>query len=145
MTAVNHALAGSVIGALVANPFAWPLAFVSHFALDALPHFGNDKNLPLSSRPFWTMLTVDALLVLLLVGLIGSDANQPEILLVAAGLAVLPDLAHLNLVSARRLMPTGRLYRFHQRVQWSESPKGMILEAFWFFTMTFVLLRLIDG
>lgn len=37
---MNHALTGGIIGALLPLPIAIPVAFASHFVLDALPHFG---------------------------------------------------------------------------------------------------------
>lgn len=41
MTITNHLLTGSFIGLAITNqPLAIVLAFVSHFAMDALPHFG---------------------------------------------------------------------------------------------------------
>ncbi len=41
MTGLNHATTGALISAAVVNPFlAVPVAFVSHFILDAIPHFG---------------------------------------------------------------------------------------------------------
>ena len=40
MTATNHALTGATIATLVRQPYlAIPLAFLSHFFCDALPHF----------------------------------------------------------------------------------------------------------
>ena len=45
MTATNHALSGALIGLAVMQPIlALPLAFVSHFMLDAVPHFGFDEH-----------------------------------------------------------------------------------------------------
>jgi len=46
MTATNHALSGALIGAFVPLPLAIPLAFISHFVLDAIPHYG----IPLKKR-----------------------------------------------------------------------------------------------
>jgi hypothetical protein len=41
MTITNHLLVGAIIGLTVSNPVvAIVLAFASHFAMDALPHFG---------------------------------------------------------------------------------------------------------
>ncbi len=41
MTGFNHAVTGALIAGAVGNPFlAIPLAFASHFVLDAIPHFG---------------------------------------------------------------------------------------------------------
>lgn len=43
MTGFNHATTGALIAAAVGNPFvAVPLAFASHFIMDAVPHFGWD-------------------------------------------------------------------------------------------------------
>jgi len=39
MTATPHILAGAVIGKVLRRPWlAWPVAFVSHFLLDFIPH-----------------------------------------------------------------------------------------------------------
>ncbi len=40
MTLTNHVLAGSLLAKLLPLPVAIPLAFLSHFVLDSLPHFG---------------------------------------------------------------------------------------------------------
>ena len=40
MTLTNHLLAGAALAKFLPMPIAIPLAFASHFALDALPHFG---------------------------------------------------------------------------------------------------------
>lgn len=43
MTGLNHATTGALIAAAIVNPIlAIPLAFASHFVLDATPHFGWD-------------------------------------------------------------------------------------------------------
>lgn len=141
MTAINHALTGSLIGLGLGNVLAWPLAFASHFLLDSLPHFGDEKRLPLGSRPFWLMLTVDGLLVLLLAGIILAQAEKPWVVLGAAGLAVSPDLSHLNQLSPRKIMPSGKLHKLHQRIQRSETPRGLIVELLWLLAGTLVLNR----
>jgi hypothetical protein len=41
MTATNHAITGAIIAVVIDKPvIALPLALLSHFAQDALPHFG---------------------------------------------------------------------------------------------------------
>jgi len=40
MTLTNHLLTGAALGKFLPLPVAIPLAFASHFVLDALPHFG---------------------------------------------------------------------------------------------------------
>jgi len=45
MTITNHILAGAIIGAVIKEPaLALPIAFASHFVMDALPHFGYEGN-----------------------------------------------------------------------------------------------------
>lgn len=50
MFVTSHLLTGAAIGSVVPNPLLTiPLAFVSHFAMDALPHWPKvvpEKNLP---------------------------------------------------------------------------------------------------
>ncbi len=40
MTLTNHLLTGAALSKFLPLPVALPLAFASHFILDALPHFG---------------------------------------------------------------------------------------------------------
>ena len=40
MIGFNHAAVGGLIGKFLPLPIALPLALASHFALDALPHYG---------------------------------------------------------------------------------------------------------
>ena len=44
MTGFNHAATGALITVLVNPVLAVPLAFASHFVLDAIPHFGWEFN-----------------------------------------------------------------------------------------------------
>ncbi len=45
MTATAHALAGAVIATKISNPFiGLPLAFLSHFILDTIPHWDFGTN-----------------------------------------------------------------------------------------------------
>lgn len=68
MTATNHALSGALIGATISQPYlAIPLAFASHFVLDAIPHFGLDdvgghSNIK-NRKLFHRVLVFDALLL----------------------------------------------------------------------------------
>ena len=87
MTATNHVVTGIAIVALVPNPaISLPLAFLAHFALDALPHFGDRKHrsksldrlryvlpidmalaaVPAGSAPAWAAVTPCGLPVLFL-------------------------------------------------------------------------------
>jgi hypothetical protein len=92
VTATNHALSGALIGATITQPIlAIPLAFISHFGLDAIPHFGldnigghtNKKN----TKLFHKILLIDAVfLATVFVWLLFAGANWLTfVCLIAAG------------------------------------------------------------
>lgn len=69
MTATNHALSGALVGAIITQPvLAIPLAFASHFILDAIPHFGLDDigghTSKKNTKIFHRILIIDAILLL---------------------------------------------------------------------------------
>jgi hypothetical protein len=66
MTATNHGLMGIVIGAYMPLPYAIPVAFVSHFILDALPHYGIPQKQRNRSKIYKRVVTVDTIAALLL-------------------------------------------------------------------------------
>lgn len=139
MRAINHALTGGAIMATLSSPWALPLAFLSHFGLDALPHFDDKKRAPLGSRGFWAILAIDALLVAAL--LLALFNQTPPAWLVIAGvvLAVSPDIVHLNRLFKRRVFPEGPLYSLHKKIQWSETPAGLLVEGLWLLVMVKIL------
>jgi hypothetical protein len=85
----NHVLSGAVVGALARDvPQAAGLGFVSHFALDAVPHFGvDDEHLLKVAVP-------DGLLGLAAIALVARATPRHRLLPVMAGMfgACLPDL-----------------------------------------------------
>jgi len=138
--AINHALTGAVIGLTVGQPLiALPLAFLSHFAQDAIPHhdFDGDEAARITSQAFMPLLLADVLLCMALVGVLGL--LQPEqwfVAVIAAFLATSPDLMWLRMfLLARRHRPiayTARWWeRFHVRVQWRTGPALWVVEAAW--------------
>jgi hypothetical protein len=59
MTATGHALIGTVIAAKFGNPaLAIPIAFASHFAADALPHWDTSYHRRQKSRLKFFIQTV---------------------------------------------------------------------------------------
>lgn len=135
MTATNHGLAGAVIAialhkypaaAVAAAPF-------SHFVLDALPHFG--ETLDAKSSRFLRRLALDMALAVAATLFIASLWPGISLLIIAcAFLAASPDLMWLYYYYLR---PTpekkwGRLAKFHSRIQWSQTPPGIVVEAVWF-------------
>jgi hypothetical protein len=135
MTATNHVLTGVLIGAVVVNPwFALPAAFISHFVLDSLPHYGDEDHL---GRDFKFVLTTDAIFAIFV--LLAIAILQPvhwPILLLCGVVAESPDLMWLPLYirDLRHLpkKPLNAFDRFHTKIQWGERPWGFLVEIVWF-------------
>ena len=142
MTATNHVVTGAVIGAAITNPIlAIPIAFLAHFALDALPHYGDDNH---TSKKFLYVLIADmslAMAVLISIAVLGLP-NWP--LLVACGVACAsPDLMWLprwiDEMRGKKPPAMGAIRKFHSRIQWCERSWGIGVEAIWFMCGFFVL------
>ena len=139
MTATNHALTGAIVGLVVGEPgLAIPLAFVSHFVCDALPHFGSqDTNeIRIASKGFRNYLIVDASLCIILV--IALAITQPKNWLLAAicaFLAASPDFGWINKFRQAR---SGKKWhpsffsKFAGGIQWFQRPIGAVVEVVWF-------------
>ncbi len=127
MLATNHALSGGLIGALLPLPIAIPVAFASHFVLDALPHYGiPHKKRNHSSMYRWIVFsdTFIALSIALIAALLhkwrmeamGWWAWSPD------GLWVLYYFTHgRNL----HITPKNRFMSFHLKIQRYERPWGI--------------------
>ncbi len=137
MTATNHVLTGVLIVSVVHNPaLALLLALLSHFVLDALPHYG-DPLMGLSSFKFKLVLGSDVYLasMILLLLLILHPAHMwllifGGILAASADLMWIPDFT----ASLRGLAAPvyGPIRRFHSKIQWYQQPNGAYIEAVWF-------------
>lgn len=148
MTASNHAVTGAVIAMAVHQPLlALPLAVVSHFALDAAPHFGNHPKMAQSSRAFLFMLAVDAgiasSILLTLVVLMPGYWLLP---VAGALLSMAPDLMwfpnFLRVTGGRKLKKPDAITRWHKSIQRYERPWGIYVEAIWFSVMLPVMFAL---
>jgi hypothetical protein len=143
MMALNHAVTGAIIGLSVDEPAAaLPLAFASHFALDAIPHYDPPAPKGLaylfrSKRFLYEVILLNGGLCLLLVVILAI--SRPKHWLTAAicaFLATSPDLFWApRFVSARRtgkdLPLNNRFWRFHDRIQWKTAPRLIWLELAW--------------
>jgi len=143
MTASNHMLTGAVIAAAVREPLlVVPLAVLSHFILDAFPHFGvaeSDTKERNNHPLFRAVLTLDLLVLfaaLILVPIIFSGHVAWWVLLLGMVSAYIPDvvwLAHFyHDKKGHTRKPPMRLTRFHQKIQWFERPPGIVTEIIWF-------------
>ena len=157
MLLTNHALTGVWLGSIIREPVAaFPAGVASHLLLDSTPH-GSWKPGPwryhkLRADPvgMQQFLTPDGIIIgaldgcsavtVLIVGLIIFPDRRPGIIAGWLG-GVGPDLMYLiELAFRRRAFP--RFKALHHRIQWSESPYGIVTEVGWALLML-KLLRLI--
>ena len=147
MTATNHAFTGAVVVLAVKQPaLAVPLAVLSHFVLDAIPHFGIHEDDVIKRNGHWLFKSVVAVdVTLVLIGLVAipwllhAHVN-PWLVLIGMLLALAPDAVWIYRffyeVRTKLAMPHGWFARFHQRIQWSEKPWGIFVEIVWLMVMT---------
>lgn len=144
MTATNHALTGAAIAAVVRQPFlALPLAFVSHFFCDALPHFGIDMKF--GSRQMYAWLAIDGTVALICaIALLSLGVQSPFILAIAGFLAMSPDFAWLFYGLKGRLGKPAAfdvISRFHSRIQWYQKVPGLAIELAWAAIMFSIIIK----
>jgi hypothetical protein len=150
MRAINHALTGAVIGLAIAEPAAAiPLAIVSHFVCDAIPHYGqNDpEDQRLQSSLFRRLIYFDTILCFGLVILLAI--NRPinwQLAVICAFLAAAPDLLSINkyrhALAHTKYHPN--LYsKFASQIQWFERPIGVVVEVAWFIGAIVLLIPLL--
>lgn len=146
MTGFNHVATGALIGAVVVEPaLALPLAFASHFVLDAMPHFGDDS-LAHSSKKYTKIIIGDTILAVLILVLIIVLRPEHWPVILAAGLcAQLPDLMWLpNYMRELRKIEHKThnwLQHMHKKIQWGERSWGFVVEIGWFLVIGPLLLR----
>lgn len=68
MTGTGHAVIGTVIAAKIGNPYlALPIAFLSHYAADAFPHWDTGTNQKQKTRiALWVQSVIDVGISLIL-------------------------------------------------------------------------------
>lgn len=150
MRAINHAMTGAAIGLAVANPgIAVPVALLSHFVLDAVPHYSDEDKFSIGTKIFSTVLVLDALLCVVLVGLLYVVSPMNWFVPAAcAFLATSPDFLWIPrfLVTMRTGIDPGEnstIEKFHAWIQWKAWPTGYWVECGWFVSMFFALSKLV--
>ncbi len=150
MTATNHALTGAIIGLTVAQPVsAMVLALLSHFVLDAIPHFKvnqPDEKL-LKTTWFRNYLVAEAVLCFLLV--ITIFVVHPTywfVPAICAFLAAAPDLLSINKYLKTRqgkMWQPGLYAKFAGGIQWFQRPIGAVVEVIWLIAAVVILANIL--
>lgn len=132
MTGTNHTLAGAIIAVLVPAPLVPIVAFASHFVLDAVPHFGQNKRIYIKdgmySPGFKYWLVGDALLCF--TSLFFAWWLFPDkwlIITVGTFFAAGPDFLWPLEPHVRSRFARG-FFTFAKKIQWAELPWGWVLE-----------------
>lgn len=143
MIGFNHALTGAAIGLAVQQPLmVIPLAFVSHFVLDVVPHFGGHPIYEWGNKHFSKLIAFDAVLCIAGVGVALVFAPHAAIsILLGVAFAMLPDLALVHYYTSGRHKHW--FHDFHLGIQWFERPPGLLVEAVYLVFIGTALLALI--
>jgi hypothetical protein len=116
----NHVLSGALIGALARRPLpAFALGVASHFALDALPHWGKWG----SRRRFLRVAVPDGLVSLAAMAALAALSPSDRRAAVLAGMsgAALPDIDKPSTLWFGRSPFPSAVKRFHHGIQ-REAP-----------------------
>ena len=116
MLETPHALVGMVIASIIPNPWVGlPLAFLSHFGVDTLPHWNWEPD----ARPLSLLgIVLDLILLEILIGYLAFRSPLRLNLAAGAFFAILPDLVeapHIFLGFNNRYIQ--KLMRFQKNIQ----------------------------
>jgi hypothetical protein len=147
MTIANHTLAAAVIAGAIKQPaLVLPLAFASHFVLDALPHYGYaGQGYGEALKHKLTYIEQSGSIIALLTVLY-LLRNQGVLSYIAAFVAISPDLMwpyrYFFFERLGKQPPGGYLTNFHRKIQWCERPWGILVEMLAFAVLLALLLRI---
>ncbi|MBX4188564.1 hypothetical protein KW792_00495 [Candidatus Saccharibacteria bacterium] len=146
MTITNHAVTGALVAAAIDRPLiALPAALLSHFLIDALPHWDYYK-LAKTKKGKRALVSIDALLAFGLLSILALSVNAaPWIIFLGGCLGILPDVMWARFILHGKPSITGNrgslintIRRYHINIQWLETNKiaGLYAEVIWLaFTM----------
>lgn len=146
MTATNHALTGAIIGIFIDKPYlALPLAFVSHFICDIIPHFkARDVEKKFKHRWFRNYLLVEAgLCFLIVLAIFLAKPLHWQQAIVCAFLATTPDFYWLRkylAIRSNHQFKEDWFSRFALGIQWFQRPIGAVVEVAWFIAALIILI-----
>ncbi len=152
MTGFNHGLTGAAIAITIKRPeLAIPLAFLSHFAQDAIPHWdygvkpGSGK---FFDRRFNTFLIADFTFALFTMAfLLGAFPDQYKLIWACMIAAASPDLMWGYYYLYLKKIKGGKIHfdwlaKAHDAFEWSESLPGAVVEAAWLIGFSLLILEL---
>lgn len=131
MTGFNHAAVGGFIGKFLPLPIAIPVAIVSHFVLDALPHYG----IPHTRRNehFWRIFyIIDFVAAWVLLG--GTLLYRQDYAMFWSALAATsPDFIWVARVIRTKSFDLSqhksKFAKWHASIQRYERPWGIYIEV----------------
>lgn len=137
MQGLNHVVFGSLIGLTIKQPaLAAPLALVSHFALDVIPHYGNDPKLIWRSKRYHQRILLDGIACLAYTAwLVLLQPPNLGLALWCAFLALLPDLLWPITLYIKDHGWFRAFFKFHKAIQ-NESRPGIYVEIVWLIATT---------
>ena len=146
MTGLNHAATGALVAVAVKQPtLALPLALVTHFAIDAIPHW----NYKLTGRLRKIVMRSDLILSLGLLITLALVLSGPSWLVIACGLLCiapdamwLPEILHGKPPVIHKSTLVGHMRQLHRKVQWKEFAPGLYVEAVWFAVVLGFILKI---
>ena len=134
MNMLNHVATGAVLALTIDKPLlVLPIALVSHFVLDVIPHFGYPGEEGYAEafrhRLSYFSLVFDAIGIAVLIALLSP---KYWFALLVGLVAVSPDLMWLyryfGFERRGSKPPDWWIARFHMKIQWCEREWGIIIE-----------------
>lgn len=145
MTTCNHMLVGTIIAVTIREPLtAVPLAFLSHFLLDALPHFGNTNSRLNAHQKFTKYFTVEIISLLGIAYLLSLNLYGTNLVTLCVVAAIIPDtewpIRYFLFQRKGKQAPPSLTAEFHKKIQWLEREWGLVVEIL-FFVIGFLILK----
>jgi hypothetical protein len=136
MTLTSHYLVGVGAAIVFKNPLlALPVAFASHFVLDALPHYGVPVGKSFRGKSIIRTSLIDV--PVFIFGVILTFYNYPAWYFISGIIAYSPDLAWIYRFTLKEKFgkippaPSNALNAFHSTIQKHETERwwGILIEA----------------
>lgn len=135
MNTLNHLATGAIIALALDNPvLAVPLALVSHFVLDGVPHFGfaGEEGYVEAFRHRLSYFSVifDIIGTGILLSLLGPENwFAMAVGLVAASPDIMWLYRYFMFERIGKSPPNWWIARFHVKIQWCERQWGIVIEV----------------